>query len=104
MSLIVAFAYRSEESLGEQLARLRASTGWEWIERDSAFWGDYISARAAPEDLLVKIFEEGDGYLFEFKCLTPDAEARWEELTRLALRQLAPIVEAQEVQRAEPNN
>lgn len=102
MSAVVAYAYRSQMSLEAQLATLRAATEWEWIERDSEFWGDYISAHAG--ELMLKIFVEGDGFLFEFKCLTPEAEARWEEHVRLALRRLAPLVGAEEVRRAEPNN
>jgi len=104
MSLIVAYAYRSDKTLPEQLAALRTGTDWEWQERDSEFWGDYLSAQAVAEELMVKIFAEDDGYLFEFKCLTPEAEARWEEHVRLVLRQLAPLVQAQEVRRAPANN
>jgi hypothetical protein len=104
MSVVVAYAYHSELALREQLAALRAGTDWAWQERDSEFWGDYLSARAAPEGLMVKIFVEDDGYLLEFKCLTPEAEARWEEHTRVALRQLAPLVRAQAVHQTEPNN
>lgn len=104
MSLVVAYAYRSEKKLPDQLAALRAGTDWEWHERDSEFWGEYLSAQAVAEELVVKIFAEENGYLFEFKCLTPEAEARWEERTRLVLRQLAPLVQAQEVRRAPANN
>jgi len=102
VSVVVAYAYRSQMGLAAQLATLRAATEWEWIERDSEYWGDYISAHAG--EIMLKIFSEGDGYLFEFKCLTPEAEARWEEQVRLALRQLAPLVGAEEVRRAESNN
>jgi len=104
VSVVVAYAYRSELTLPEQLDALRAGTDWAWQERDSEFWGDYLGARAAPEGLMVKIFVEDDGYLLEFKCLTPEAEARWEEHTRVVLRQLAPLVRAQEVRQAAANN
>jgi len=104
MSLVVAYAFRSDKDLAQQLDALRAGTDWDWIERDSAFWGDYISARANEEGLMVKIFSEAEGYLFEFKCLTPEAEALWEERTRGVLRLLAPLLGAQELQRATPNN
>lgn len=104
MSLVVAFAYHSEKKLPEQLAALRAATDWEWRARDSEFWGEYLSAQAIAEELSVKLFAEEDGYLFEFKCLTPEAEARWEERTRVVLRQLVPLVQAEEVRRAPANN
>jgi hypothetical protein len=104
MSVVVAYAFRSDKSLPQQLEALRAGTDWDWSERDSEFWGDYLSAQAHPDDLMVKIFVEADGYLFEFKCMTPAAEARWEDLTRVALRRLAPLVGAQEVRRTASNN
>jgi len=104
MSLVVAYAYRSAKSLPEQLVALRAGTDWQWHERDSEFWGDYASAHVPDEELMVKLFVEDDGYLLEFKCLTPEADALWEERTRSVLRQLAPLVGAEEVRRATPNN
>ncbi|MDX1376741.1 MAG: hypothetical protein R3357_14330 [Burkholderiales bacterium] len=104
MSLVVAYAYSSEKALPEQLAVLRAGTDWTWHLRDSELWGEYISAHAVEEGLMVKIFVEGEGYLFEFKCMTPEAEARVEERTRLVLRRLAPLVMAEGVHAAQPNN
>ena len=104
MSLIIAYAYRSAKSLPEQLVALRAGTDWQWHERDSEFWGDYLSAQAPVEEVMVKLFAENDGYLIELKTLTPEADALWEERTRSVLRQFAPLVGAEEVRRAPPNN
>ena len=103
MSLVIAYAYRSAKSLPEQLVALRAGTDWQWQERDSALWGDYASAHASVEELMVKLFADDDGYRVELRSLTPQTDALWEERTRSVLRQLAPLVRAEEIRRASPN-
>lgn len=104
MSLVVAFAFECDKSLPQMLDALRAGTTWQWYERDSDLWDEYLSAQASPNQLSVKVFTEENRYLLEFKCLTPEAEARWEELTQTALGKLVPLLGAREVRRAPANN
>ena len=105
MSLVVAYAFQCEKTLAQILATLQTGTGWAWVERSSDIWDDYLSANSPGGEFIVKIFQKLEAYsppdpadhgryVFEFKCLTDDAERDWQEHTRFILEQLVPILGA----------
>lgn len=104
MSFVVAYSFRSDMALSEVLDTMRANTTWEWWERDSEFWGDYISAQSTSQPVMVKIFIEGDGYLLELKFLDDNLRTAWEPVAEGIINDLLPSLSATDVQPAEPNN
>jgi hypothetical protein len=103
MSFSGAYTFRSALSLTEIIATLRAKTPWEWLERDSEFWGDYTSAQVSP-DLIFKIFVEDDRYLAELKFEDESLIPHWEALAAPWLRQVLPHLGATDIARGVSNN
>ena len=103
MSFVVAHAFNCDLELPEILAELRARTSFEWIERDSFFWGDYISAGVSP-GVIAKVFEEDPGYLFEVKFSDDRLRADWERATHEVMDQVLPLIGARDVRPASSNN
>lgn len=105
-----AFAYRCGLTMREQWSRLNAVGPLEWIERDSHWYGDYISARVRPKDALFKIYEEiGEGddrYPFALTVkLSSDpltARAEMEEVLKLARDVVLASLDATDVREVPP--
>jgi hypothetical protein len=104
MSFVVAYAFRSDLSLVQMHESLRANTSWQWRERDSEFWGDYISAQGTLQPVMVKIFVEGDGYLLELKFQDDGLRESWEPVAEAVMDLLLPSLAATGVRKAESNN
>ena len=103
MSFVVAHAFNCDLELPRILAELRARTSYEWIERDSFFWGDYISA-GVSDGVIAKIFEEDPGYLIEVKFTDDRLRGDWERAAGEVMDQLLPLIGARDVRPASPNN
>jgi hypothetical protein len=103
MSFVVAHAFNCDLQLSQILKELRAQTEFEWIERDSFFWGDYISAGVFP-GVIAKVFIEDPGYLFEIKFDDDALRADWERAARQVRDQVLSLIGACDVKLAPSNN
>ena len=103
MGFIVAYAFDGDRTLEQILTELRERTDRSWRERDSFWWGDYLSARWAP-GILVKIFVEEPGYLLEIAFEDDDLRTSWERSARQVVDALLPLLDARNVRRAPANN
>jgi hypothetical protein len=103
MSVVVAHAFNCDLELSEILEELRARTSFRWIERDSFYWGDYISAGISP-GVIAKIFIEEPGYLFEVKFSDNSLSWDWEGPVREVMDQVLPHIGARDVRPAPSNN
>lgn len=113
MSMVVAYEFRCDKTLPQMLEALRASTPWEWHERFSDLWDEYLSAHGLPNDLIVKIFcqtamaflpPEPGRYKCELKFCTREVQRRWKKLTNDSLRQLVPLLGATDVKPTDSYN
>jgi hypothetical protein len=48
MATVVAYEFRSNTALHQMLPLLRSGTSWEWRERSSDIWDDYLAATPSP--------------------------------------------------------
>lgn len=103
MSFVVAHAFNCDLDLAEILGELRARTSFEWIERDSFFWGDYISAGVSP-GVIAKIFIEDPGYLIEIKFRDDSLRGDWERAAGQVMDELLPLIGGRDVRLAPANN
>jgi hypothetical protein len=81
---------------------------WPWTERDSYYWGDYLSAKAAPKATRkVRIYErEGGGYQIDifFDEDGPQANEAWESFYSDIAERLLPGIGAIDVKDCEIMN
>ncbi len=92
-----AYAFRCDTDLEALRARLDAVGPWRWIERDSAYFGPYLSARAAPDPATLKVYEVRSGGLqldVEFEADDEQADEAWRRLRCQVLDCLLPSVGA----------
>jgi hypothetical protein len=62
-----AYAFRTDDPTIAALRRRLNELGpWHWIERDSHWYGDYASTMPSPHKVMLKIFEEPDGFVIQF--------------------------------------
>jgi hypothetical protein len=100
-----ALSYRSDLTLAQQLERLNAAGPYEWIERDSHWYPDYISTLAYPDYGFFKIFDAVDGrFNLTIKLVTDRAivAAELAALLRTARESVLSVVAAEDIQKAEP--
>ena len=104
----MAYEFRSEKNLAGMSTVLRTKTPWEWLDRSSDFWGDYLSANVPP-GLIVKLFKkvtpfarpkpDDEGWFhLEFKYVSDEAREAYERLTQELMDQLMPLLEAEDVE------
>lgn len=103
MSFVVAYAFNCDLELPQILRELRARTEFEWIERDSHYWGDYISA-GVSEGVIAKVFIEDPGYLFEIKFDDDTLQWDWDDAADEVINQVLPLIGARDVRPAPSNN
>lgn len=81
---------------------------WPWIERDSHYWGDYLSAKASPNATRkVRIYErEEGGYQIDifFDEDDPKADKAWKRFYTDVAERLLPGIGATEVKDCETMN
>jgi hypothetical protein len=98
MRKVYAYSFRSDLPLPDMLARLRELGPWRWIERDNDRWGEYISARALPDQprSTVKIIQEPDQYVVNvvLESEQPDAQALFDSVREILFDRLLPALGA----------
>jgi hypothetical protein len=98
-------SYTSPLRLREQRDRLNAAGPYEWIDRDSDWYPDYISTRCYPDCGFFKIFDAIDGrFNLTIKLVTDRdiVQAELAKLMEVARAQVLPVVDADDVEPAEP--
>lgn len=103
MSWVVAFAFNCDISLHEMLQTLREKTEFTWLNRDSHFWGDYISAQVKP-GMIAKIYVEEPGFLLEIKFEDDALRGVWKAASRRVIDEILPHLDARDVRRAPSNH
>jgi hypothetical protein len=98
-----AYAFSVDRPLEALRQHLNALGPWEWIERDSFWYGDYISTRPLPHDGIIKIYEQGDRFVIQLKYralrgVNANAVADCRALHRTILTQFLPAIGAREVE------
>lgn len=100
-----AYAFTSPLSLGDAHKKLNDLGPWRWIERDNDRFGEYLSTRVldAPDDGMIKVFVEGDGYAINvfLESDSPTAEARFASVKDTVFKVLLPGIEATNITRTE---
>jgi hypothetical protein len=98
---IYAYAFKSDLSLPEVLARLNELGPWQWVERDSDRWGEYIAANAvdAPHKGVAKILIDAGRYVINvaLRSDAADPESAFADVRRVVLEKLLPAVGATDV-------
>ena len=105
MRMDAALGYRSPLTLPEQRDRLNAAGPYEWVDRDSHWYPDYISTRCYPDYGFFKLFDAVDGrFNLTIKLVTDRdvVEAELARLTQVAREHVLSLVDADDIQPAEP--
>ena len=102
---LYSFTFVTDLSLAEILQCLRAQGVWEWIERDSDRWGDYIST-SGLQDAIVKVFdgEPNPGKFtanVKFESDASDAAYRRKAIRETLLTETLPAIGARAVTEGE---
>jgi hypothetical protein len=96
-----AWSFATRLDLEAMRGALERASGRRWIERDSAWYGDYLSSITSTDDEVtkLKLFEEETRFVLDLRLGSgrPGADAAWTELVRLATEVLLPAVEARDV-------
>ena len=100
---LAAYSFSTPLELNKIFTRLNERGPWRWMERDSEYYGDYLSCLTCPEGAKIKIFEEGEQYVLNirYKRDAPEAPAEWEELQRDIFERILPAVEARDLKPTE---
>ncbi|MBI4700709.1 MAG: hypothetical protein HY744_06025 [Deltaproteobacteria bacterium] len=98
-----AWAFKSDLSLAQMLAALGAQGRWQWSERDSDYWGDYLSAWAYDDCARVRIFEEDDFFVVDllFESSAADAAEKWQAFQDEIMTGVLPALGARDVAETE---
>jgi hypothetical protein len=105
-----AYGFKYGKSLEELRRALDASGPWRWVERDSAWYPEYISTHEAKDGALMKIgiirtgigfvvSHAGEDFIVDLLYESPakDAGKRWQALQRDLVERLLPAVGAANV-------
>lgn len=102
-----AYAFSCPLDLEALRSRLDEVGPWDWIERESHWWGDYISAGCKRDYAILKIYETGEpGYQIDirFESEGPAAQEEWEAFHADILDRLLPAIPAGSVHPTETMN
>ncbi|MCX6951179.1 MAG: hypothetical protein NTV51_03205 [Verrucomicrobia bacterium] len=107
----LAFAFSSGLTPAEMLARLRAGTPWSWSVGDSHWYGDYLAAKAAPHDAVLRIYSGGSAdrphalnIRYHSERPPEAASADLAALQARVLEEIMPLLDARDVTPAEPHD
>ncbi len=102
-----AHAFQCGSDLTELKTRLDAAGPWSWTPRDSDYFGDYLSARARPDEAMLKIYGDPEkGYQIDifFEADGDGAEAAWQRLHDDIVERLLPSIGATDVEDTDTMN
>jgi hypothetical protein len=88
-----AYAFVSRLSIEAMRERLNERTAWHWRVGDSAWLGDYLSARPEPKkDGSLRLYRENGYYVLEMRRGACNSS-----MHATVLNQLLPLLEAREI-------
>ncbi len=98
-----AYAFRVGRTLETLRQDLNAVGPWEWIERDSFWYGDYISALPRPHDGIIKIYESGGRFVIQLKYralrgVDANTVADYRALHQTILTRFLPSIGARDIE------
>ena len=110
MTTVVAYKFTCDKTLSDMLGLLRDGTPWQWHERFSDIWDEYLSANMPERDVIVKVSkklepfqrpdpEDRNRFVFEMKFLIPEARTSWKEFSQAILDDLVPVLGAKDIKR-----
>jgi len=78
---------------------------WRWVDRDSAWYKDDLSA-VVSDSAIVRIYDEGSAYnlSFFFKSCGNQANREWAEIDGLLQKKILPLLEARNIKSATPHD
>jgi hypothetical protein len=98
---IYAYAFKSDLSIPDMLKRLNEVGPWQWIDRDSDRYGEYIAARAveAPHHGTAKILFDDDRYVINvaLRSEEPDPQPAFDGVRKLVLDKVLPALGASDI-------
>jgi hypothetical protein len=100
-----ALGYACRLTLAQQRARLNTFGPYIWVDRDSAWYQDYISTRCYPDCGFFKIFDAVDGrFNLTIKLVTDRdiVEAELAKLLKQVHELVLPVIDATDIADAEP--
>lgn len=103
---MIAYAFQSDLTLAAMLKALTGGGSWQWRGRESAWYGEYISASADSGLALIRVFEEEDRFVIDlhYKKDGPQARQGWDRLRETVVRDVLPTLAAREIEETEPND
>ena len=98
-----AYAFKCDKTLEELFGHLNAETTWKWYQRDSDYFGEYISSRVVPDYAMLKIFVEKDNFVLDIRydANGPKPDDEWEDFLRGLIGDFLPSVGATDVEPTE---
>lgn len=104
---ICAYAFFSDVDLATLKQKLEAAGPWSWADRDSDYFGDYLSARARDDYAMLKVYEN-EAFNFQidlqFEAEGDDPDAEWNAFHADILDRLLPSIDARRIQKTETMN
>ena len=103
MTFYDAYAFKCDKTLDELFRYLNAETPWEWYERDSHYFGEYISSRVVPDFAMLKVFVEKDNYVLNIRydAKGPKPDDEWEDFLQGLIDDFLPSIGATDVEQTE---
>lgn len=100
---LVAYSFTSDLTIHELIKKLNSDGPWSWMERDSDYYGLYISCLGGPDASRIKIFQEDGKYVLNirYKNDNPEASTEWDALQVELLGKTLPSVGAENVKETE---
>lgn len=99
----MAWSFKSDLKPAEMLKRLNAAWSKPWTEGDSEHLGDYLGGRLTPE-AVGRIYKVRDGYVVNLRFYSEKGDEAQQliEAQTVLVSKVLPIVEARDVEAADP--
>jgi hypothetical protein len=106
---VIAYAFKSDLSLEQMNELLNDQSAWQWIDRESDYFGEYLSANphdvddGADGNSRLRIFKEEDHYVIDvmYDSEKPKAQEAWEALVAQVKDKVLPQLAARDVEETE---
>lgn len=101
MRQVFAYTFTSPLSLADLHSRLNTIGPWEWIDRESERFGDYLSTRVldSPDRGMIKVYSELGYYAVNVLLQSDDpmANERFTKIKDTLFKIVLPSIEANDI-------